>query len=86
MDRASARDDEAEAFVARALQAFRAGDPGSAIASCQEALKRSANHAVALRLVPSRAALAYAQVLGDLLILTGLVYFFGGVRTGFRLL
>jgi len=43
-------------------------------------------HALALRFVPSRAALAYAQVLGDLLILTGLVYFFGGVRTGFLLL
>jgi two-component system sensor histidine kinase PilS (NtrC family) len=43
-------------------------------------------HALALRLVPSRAALAYAQVLGDLLVLTGLVYVSGGVRTGFLLL
>jgi two-component system sensor histidine kinase PilS (NtrC family) len=43
-------------------------------------------HAVALRLVPSRSVLAYAQVLGDLLILTVLVHVTGGVRTGFLLL
>jgi two-component system sensor histidine kinase PilS (NtrC family) len=43
-------------------------------------------HAVGLRLVPSRSALAYAQVTGDLLIITGLVYVAGGVRTGFLLL
>jgi two-component system sensor histidine kinase PilS (NtrC family) len=43
-------------------------------------------HGLALRFVPSRSALAYAQVLGDLVILTVLVYFFGGVRTGFLLL
>jgi two-component system sensor histidine kinase PilS (NtrC family) len=43
-------------------------------------------HALGLRFVPSRAALAYAQLLGDLLILTGLVHASGGVRTGFLLL
>jgi two-component system sensor histidine kinase PilS (NtrC family) len=43
-------------------------------------------HALALRFVPARAALAHAQILGDLLILTGLVYLFGAVRTGFLLL
>jgi two-component system, NtrC family, sensor histidine kinase PilS len=43
-------------------------------------------HAAALRLVPSRSVLAYAQVTGDLLIITGLVYVAGGVRTGFLLL
>jgi len=43
-------------------------------------------HALALRFIPSRSALAYAQVLGDLLILTGLVHATGGVRTGFLLL
>ena len=43
-------------------------------------------HALALRFIPSRTALAYAQVLGDLLILTVLVYVTGGVRTGFLLL
>ncbi len=43
-------------------------------------------HALALRFIPSRRALAYAQVLGDLLILTVLVHFTGGVRTGFLLL
>jgi two-component system sensor histidine kinase PilS (NtrC family) len=43
-------------------------------------------HALALRFIPSRPTLAYAQVLGDLLILTVLVHFTGGVRTGFLLL
>jgi len=43
-------------------------------------------HGIALRFFPSRSALAYAQVLGDLLILTGLVHATGGVRTGFVLL
>jgi two-component system sensor histidine kinase PilS (NtrC family) len=43
-------------------------------------------HALALRFIPSRSALAYAQVLGDLLIVTGLVHVTGGVRTGFLLL
>jgi two-component system sensor histidine kinase PilS (NtrC family) len=43
-------------------------------------------HVVALRLVPSRLALAYAQVLGDLLMVTGLVYVSGGLRPGFQLL
>jgi two-component system sensor histidine kinase PilS (NtrC family) len=41
---------------------------------------------IALRLVPSRLALAHAQLLGDLLIVTALVYGTGGVRTGFLLL
>ena len=43
-------------------------------------------HAVALRFVPSRNALALAQVGGDLLIITALVHLTGGVRTGFLLL
>jgi len=43
-------------------------------------------HVAALRLVPSRRALAYAQVLGDLLMVTALVYVTGGVRPGFQLL
>jgi two-component system sensor histidine kinase PilS (NtrC family) len=43
-------------------------------------------HALALRFVPSRSVLAYAQVTGDLLIITGLVYVAGGVRTGYLLL
>lgn len=43
-------------------------------------------HAVALRLVPSRRALAHAQVAGDLLVITALVYVTGGVRPGFLLL
>jgi two-component system sensor histidine kinase PilS (NtrC family) len=43
-------------------------------------------HAVALRFVPSRPALAYAQVVGDLLVVTALVLLAGGVRTGFLLL
>jgi len=43
-------------------------------------------HAVALRFVPARRTLAYAQVAGDLVIITGLVHVTGGVRTGFLLL
>ena len=43
-------------------------------------------HVIALRLVPSRRALAHAQVLGDLLMVTALVYVTGGVRPGFQLL
>jgi two-component system sensor histidine kinase PilS (NtrC family) len=43
-------------------------------------------HAIGLRLVPSRLVLAHAQVLGDLLMVTALVYVTGGVRTGFLLL
>jgi two-component system sensor histidine kinase PilS (NtrC family) len=43
-------------------------------------------HGVALRFVPARRALAYAQVAGDLVIITGLVQLTGGVRTGFLLL
>jgi two-component system sensor histidine kinase PilS (NtrC family) len=43
-------------------------------------------HVAALRLVPSRRALAYGQVAGDLLMVTALVYLFGGVSTGFLLL
>jgi two-component system sensor histidine kinase PilS (NtrC family) len=43
-------------------------------------------HGLALRFVSSRRALAYAQVVGDLLIITALVHVTGGVRTGFLLL
>jgi len=43
-------------------------------------------HAIALRLVPSQSFLAYAQVVGDLLVITALVLVFGGVRTGFLML
>jgi two-component system sensor histidine kinase PilS (NtrC family) len=43
-------------------------------------------HALALRLSSSRRTLAYAQVVGDLLIITALVQVTGGVRTGFLLL
>jgi len=43
-------------------------------------------HAIALRLVRSRIALVYVQIVGDLLIITGLVYLTGGSRTGFMLL
>ena len=43
-------------------------------------------HAVALRFVSSRRALALAQVGGDLLIISALVQLTGGVRTGFLLL
>ena len=43
-------------------------------------------HAVLLRLLSGRRALVYAQVAGDLLIVTALVHFTGPVRTGFLLL
>jgi two-component system sensor histidine kinase PilS (NtrC family) len=43
-------------------------------------------HAVLLLLFPGMRALAYAQVAGDLLIVTALVHFTGPVRTGFVLL
>jgi two-component system sensor histidine kinase PilS (NtrC family) len=43
-------------------------------------------HGLALRLVGPRPALAYAQVVGDLLIVTALIHLTGGVRTGFLLL
>jgi two-component system sensor histidine kinase PilS (NtrC family) len=45
-------------------------------------------HALALRLAPARRALAWSQVLGDLVIITALVHVpvTGGVRTGFLLL
>ncbi|MBI3932210.1 MAG: PAS domain S-box protein [Acidobacteria bacterium] len=45
-------------------------------------------HVLALRLVMAGAALVYAQVVGDLAIITGLVYLTGGTgtRTGFMLL
>jgi two-component system sensor histidine kinase PilS (NtrC family) len=43
-------------------------------------------HGLALRFIPARRALAYAQVAGDLVIITGLVHLTGGVRTGFLLL
>jgi two-component system, NtrC family, sensor histidine kinase PilS len=43
-------------------------------------------HAVALRTVRRWAPLVYAQVLGDLFVITGLVWVAGGVRMGFILL
>jgi len=43
-------------------------------------------HAVALRVVRNETALVFAQVIGDLLIITGLVYLTGGGRSGFILL
>ncbi len=43
-------------------------------------------HVIALRLVRPRLGLAHAQLLGDLLTVTALVYVTGGVRTGFLLL
>ncbi len=43
-------------------------------------------HVIALRLMPSLLVLSHAQLLGDLLIVTALVYVTGGVRTGFLLL
>jgi two-component system sensor histidine kinase PilS (NtrC family) len=43
-------------------------------------------HGLALRFLPSRRALAHAQVVGDLLVITALVSVMGGVRTGFLLL
>jgi two-component system sensor histidine kinase PilS (NtrC family) len=43
-------------------------------------------HALALRWVPAVVPQVYAQVVGDLLVITGLVYVAGGVRAGFLLL
>jgi len=43
-------------------------------------------YALALRFLPRRPPQAYAQVAGDLLIITALVHVTGGVRTGFLLL
>ncbi len=43
-------------------------------------------HGVALRLTSYRTPLVYAQVLGDLVIITGLIYLTGGPRAGFILL
>jgi two-component system sensor histidine kinase PilS (NtrC family) len=43
-------------------------------------------HAVALRRLRNETALIFAQVIGDLLIITGLVYLTGGGRAGFILL
>src|SRR5262245_33869836 len=43
-------------------------------------------HAVLLRFLPYREPQVYVQVLGDLVIITGLVYVSGGVRAGFMLL
>ena len=43
-------------------------------------------HALALRFAASPAVPAYAQIGGDLLIITALVYVTGGVRPGFQLL
>ncbi|HJS58313.1 MAG TPA: ATP-binding protein [Vicinamibacteria bacterium] len=43
-------------------------------------------HALALRLTSYRTPLVYGQVVGDLLIITGLVYLTGGTRAGFTLL
>jgi two-component system, NtrC family, sensor histidine kinase PilS len=43
-------------------------------------------HAVALRFVRQVVLLAYAQVVGDLVTITGLLYLTGGIRAGFILL
>lgn len=43
-------------------------------------------HSVALRYARSLVPQVYAQVAGDLIVITGLVYIFGGIRTGFMLL
>jgi two-component system, NtrC family, sensor histidine kinase PilS len=43
-------------------------------------------HAAMLRLLPSREAPVYGQIIGDLVIVTGLVYLTGGSRAGFTLL
>jgi two-component system sensor histidine kinase PilS (NtrC family) len=43
-------------------------------------------YALALRFLPNRAAQAYAQLAGDLITATALVYVTGGVRTGFLVL
>jgi two-component system, NtrC family, sensor histidine kinase PilS len=43
-------------------------------------------HSVALRYVRSLVPQVYAQIAGDLVVITGLVYIYGGIRTGFMLL
>ncbi|HET7295479.1 MAG TPA: ATP-binding protein [Vicinamibacteria bacterium] len=43
-------------------------------------------HGLALRYTAYRTALVYGQVVGDLLVITGLVYLGGGTRAGFGLL
>jgi PAS domain-containing protein len=43
-------------------------------------------HVLALRFVPHEVPLVYAQVIGDLLIISGLVHLAGGTRAGFMLL
>jgi two-component system sensor histidine kinase PilS (NtrC family) len=43
-------------------------------------------HSVALRYARSLVPQVYAQVAGDLVVITGLVYIYGGIRTGFMLL
>jgi two-component system, NtrC family, sensor histidine kinase PilS len=43
-------------------------------------------YALALRFLPVAAFQVYGQVVGDLLVITGLVYVYGGVRTSFILL
>lgn len=43
-------------------------------------------HALALRFLPALVPQVYTQVIGDLLVITGLVYVAGGVRAGFMLL
>ena len=43
-------------------------------------------HAIALRYVRSMVPQVYVQVVGDLVVITGLVYISGGIRTGFMLL
>jgi two-component system sensor histidine kinase PilS (NtrC family) len=43
-------------------------------------------HALALRFVPYRHVLIYGQVIGDLVVITGLVWVTGGTRAGFILL
>jgi two-component system, NtrC family, sensor histidine kinase PilS len=43
-------------------------------------------HTLALRVIPSLEPQVYAQVVGDLLVITGLVYVGGDIRAGFMLL
>ena len=43
-------------------------------------------HALAIRFVPHRQTLIYGQVIGDLVVITGLVWVTGGTRAGFILL
>src|SRR5262245_38249636 len=43
-------------------------------------------HALALRYLPSLVTQVFIQVVGDLLVITGIVYVTGGVRPGFMLL